>query len=199
LAGTLLFYRAGEFHCNKDYIAGSRIFHFEIDKNWFIENKLNPENILYSEISNITVKNTFLNIIREFSIRDELSESSVQSFAFYLLTRQHEGKKLIPLWKNDFDKIIGEQTIRKQSLANLAKKLKLHPVTLSRQFPGYYNCSFGEYLRQLRIEKAISSLAKKSIPIADIAEHCGFSEPSNFIRCFKRQKGITPDAYRKLI
>ena len=202
LAGTLLFYRAGEFHCNKDYIAGSRIFHFEIDKNWFIENKLNPENIQHSKISNITAKNIFLNIIREFSIRDELSESSVQSLAFYLfnlLTRQPDGKKLIPLWKNDFDKIIGEQTIQKQSLANLAKKLKVHPVTLSRQFPGYYNCSFGEYLRQLRIEKAISLLAKKSIPISDIAEHCGFSEPSNFIRCFKRQKGITPDAYRKLI
>ena len=201
LAGTLLFYKAGEFHCNKDYIAGSRIFHFEIDRNWFIENKLNPENIRHSEISDLSIKNTFINIIREFSIRDELSESSVQSIAFYLfnlLIRQPNGKKF-PLWKNDFDKIIGEQTIHKQSLANLAKRLKVHPVTLSRQFPRYYNCSFGEYLRQLRIEKALSLLAKKSIPISDIAEDCGFSEPSNFIRCFKRQKGITPDAYRKLI
>jgi AraC family transcriptional regulator len=201
-AGTLLFYKAGEFHCNKDYIAGSRIFHFEIDNNWFAENKLNPENIPHSEINNLTVKNIFINIIREFSIRDELSESSVQSLALYLfnlLARQIDGKKSIPLWKYNFDKIIYEQTTNKQSLANLAKKLRVHPVTLSRQFPKYYNCSFREYLRQLRIEKAISLLGKKSIPISDIAEHCGFSEPSNFIRCFKRQKGITPDAYRKLI
>ncbi len=201
-AGTLLFYKAGEFHCNKDYISGSRIFHFEIDKNWFIENKLNPENIRQSEINNLTIKNTFLNIIREFSIRDELSESSVQSLALYLfnlLTRQSDNKKSVPLWKYDFDKIIGEYANNKQSLINLAKKLRVHPVTLSKQFPKYYNCSFGEYLRQLRIEKAISLLAKKTIPISDIAEDCGFSEPSNFIRSFKRQKGITPDAYRKLI
>jgi AraC family transcriptional regulator len=201
-AGTLLFYKAGEFHRNKDYMAGSRIFHFEIDKNWFGENKLNPENIHYSEINSLAIKNIFLNIIREFSIRDELSESSVQNIALYLfnlLTRQTDCKRSIPLWKYDLDKIIAEQTNDKQSLVNLAKKIKVHPVTLSRQFPRYYNCSFGEYLRQLRIEKAISLLAKKSIPISDIAEHCGFSEPSNFIRCFKRLKGITPDAYRKLL
>jgi AraC family transcriptional regulator len=163
---------------------------------------LNPENIRHSEISNLTVKNIFINIIREFSIRDELSESSVQSLALYLfnlLTRQTDRKKIIPPWKYDFDKIIGEQAISKQSLSSLAKKLRVHPVTLSRQFPKYYNCSFGNYLRQIRIERAILLLAKKSIPISDIAEHCGFSEPSNFIRCFKKQKGITPDAYRKLI
>ena len=201
-AGTLLFYKAGELHCNKDYISGSRIFHFEIDKNWFIENKLNPESIQHSEINNLTVKNIFLNIIREFSIRDELSESSVQSlalFLFNLLTRQAGCKTSLPLWKYDSDKIIEEQTGHKQSLSDLAKKLKVHPVTLSRQFPKYYNCSFGEYLRLQRIEKAISLLAKKTIPISDIAENCGFSEPSNFIRCFKRLKGLTPDAYRKLL
>jgi AraC family transcriptional regulator len=200
-AGTLLFYKAGEFHSNKDYIPGSRILHFEIDKNWFNENKLNPENMQQSEINNLTVKNIFTNIIREFSIRDDLSESSVQSLALYLfnlLIRQAD-KKPAPSWKYNLDKILEEQTVNKQSLANLAKKLKLHPVTLSRQFPQYYNCNFGEYLRQLRIQKAISLLAKKTIPISDIAEHCGFSEPSNFIRCFKKQKGITPDAYRKLL
>src|SRR5258708_24927182 len=80
-----------------------------------------------------------------------LSESSVQSLALYLLnllTRQPDHKRSIPSWKYDFDKIIDEQTINKQSLVNFAKKLKVHPVTLSRQFPRYYNCSFREYLRQ---------------------------------------------------
>ena len=48
-AGTLLFYKAGELHCNKDYIFGSRIFHFEIENNWFIENKLNWGNIPHGD------------------------------------------------------------------------------------------------------------------------------------------------------
>jgi AraC family transcriptional regulator len=200
--GTLLFYKAGELHCNRDYIGGSRIFHFEVEKNWFIDNKLDPETIQHSEISDFTIKNTFLNIIREFSIRDDLSESSVQSLALYLfnlMTREPHPKKFIPRWKYDFDRTITTKEGNKQSLSELAKKLNLHPVTLSRQFTRYYQCSLGEYLRQMRIEKAIGLLAKKTVPISDIAENCGFSETSNFIRCFKKLKGITPDSYRKLL
>jgi len=200
-AGTLLFYKAGELHCNTDYMSGSRIFHFEIEENWFIENKVDWKNIRHGEINNSTIKTIFINIIRESSIRDDLSECSVQSLALYLfnlLLRQGD-QTSVPWWKYDFDKIINDQDLNKQSLTELAKKLKVHPVTLSRQFPRYYHCRIGEFLRQLRMEKAVSLLAKKSIPISDIAEHCGFSESSNFIRCFKKQKGITPEAYRKMI
>ena len=200
-AGTLLFYKAGELHCNKDYIFGSRIFHFEVEENWFIENKLNWRNIPHGEINDSAIKTIFINIIRESSVRDDLSESSVQSLALYLfnlLTRQGD-QTSIPLWKYDLDKIINSPDLNKQSLTELAKRLKVHPVTLSRQFSRSHNCNIGEYLRQLRIERAVSLLSKKSISIADIAEHCGFSEASNFIRCFKKQKGITPEAYRKMI
>jgi AraC-like DNA-binding protein len=200
-AGTLLFYKAGELHCNKDYVPGSKIFHFEIEKNWFIENKMNWKNIQQSEINNFAIKNIFTNIMRESSIRDDLSETSVQSLALYLfnlLTRQAD-RRSTPWWKYDLDKAINDQELNKQSLAELAKRLKVHPVTLSRRFSRYYHCNIGEYLRQLRIERAISLLARKSIPISDIAEHCGFSETSNFIRCFKKQKGITPESYRKMI
>jgi AraC-like DNA-binding protein len=200
-AGTLLFYKAGELHCNKDYVAGSRIFHFEIEEGWFTENKLNWRNIQHSEINNCAIKNIFINIIRESSIRDDLSESSIRSLALYLfnLLARHVDRKPMSAWKCEFEKIIHNQDVKNQSLTELAKKLKIHPVTLSRQFPRYYDCNIGEYFRQLRIDKAISLLARKSIPISDIALHCGFSEPSNFIRCFKKQKGVTPESYRKLI
>ena len=200
-AGTLLFYKPGELHCNKEYISGSRIFHFEIEEYWFVENKLNWKSIRNAEINNFAIKNIFINIIRESSIRDDLSESSVQSLALYLfnlLTRQGD-QGSIPLWKHDLDKMINERGMDKQSVTELARRLKVHPVTLSRQFSKYYNYNIGQYLRESRLERAVSLLAKKSIPLADIAEYCGFSETSNFIRCFKKQKGITPEAYRKMI
>jgi len=118
-------------HCNKDYTSGSKIFHLEIDKSWFAENNLNPEKIKSNEINNITAKNIFINIVREFSIRDELTETSMQSLMLYLfnlLTRNSDCKKSIPLWRFNFDKIICEQTNNKQSLTNIAKKLNVHPV-----------------------------------------------------------------------
>src|SRR5947207_8762512 len=147
-AGSLLFYKAGEFHCNKDYIPGSRIFHFEIEKNWFAENGLDPRKIRYSEINDPSARNTFFNIIREFSIRDDLSESSVQGLTLYLfncLLRQADPRGELPSWKHKLDKIINEQPIFRHTLADLAKELNVHPVTISREFPRYYNCGFGQF------------------------------------------------------
>jgi AraC family transcriptional regulator len=200
-AGTLLFYKPGEVHCNKDYSLGSRIFHLEIDEAWFTENSVNPENIRHSEVNDIIAKNIFINILREFAIRDDLSEGSIQSLMLYLfnlLARPIDAQRLNPSWKN-LDKIISEQPLGKQSLANIASRLDVHPVTLSREFPKCFGCTFGEFVRQLRIEKALPMLAKKSLPISDVAASCGFHEPANFIRFFKRVKGITPNAYRQLL
>lgn len=40
-------------------------------------------------------------------------------------------------------------------------------------------------------------LATSSLPIAEIAGHCGYGDPANFNRAFLRWSGETPTAYRK--
>ncbi len=200
--GTLLFYKPQEYHCNKDYSFGCRIFHVEIDNAWFDKHDVKPENIHSSQIDDHLAKNIFLNMIREFNIRDELSQSSMQALVIYvlnLLGRQSVAGKQIPLWKYHVEELIREEPCSNHSLTEIAKKLNIHPVTLSREFPKYFHSTFGSYIRRQRIEKALLLLARKSIPISEIADSCGFSDSGNFSRSFKKLRGITPDAYRKLI
>lgn len=57
---------------------------------------------------------------------------------------------------------------------------------------------FNNYLNQCRMCSAISLLHETDLKINDIAEKCGFSSPSYFIFCFKKQTGLSPIKYRAL-
>lgn len=202
LPGTLLFYKPGEPHCNKNYTEGCKIFHIEIDNHWFDENNIDVTKLDVDVINHSMIKNTFTSVMNEFSIRDELSETSIKSLIVYLFTvlsRACRHSHRVPPWASKFSSLINDQLNTKPSLQTISKILHVHPVTLSREFPKYFHCSFGDYIRQLRVEKALPLLARKSIPIDSIALSCGFSDASNFIRTFRKVKGISPNVYRKLM
>ncbi len=54
-----------------------------------------------------------------------------------------------------------------------------------------------EYLTKLRIAQAKRYLVQnKSYTVSEIARLCGFTDPYYFSRCFKKQTGLSPKAYR---
>ena len=54
-----------------------------------------------------------------------------------------------------------------------------------------------EEIIRVRIEQAAQLLEQTNMPVSQIASHLGYSEPSDFNRCFRRVKQFTPRAYRK--
>jgi len=58
--GTLLFYKGGEPHCNKAYSDGCKIFHVEVDNNWFNGYCLNTDKFKADVINDLGVKNIFV-------------------------------------------------------------------------------------------------------------------------------------------
>lgn len=60
------------------------------------------------------------------------------------------------------------------------------------------DCTFSQYLTDLRLKKAKALLIHKNYTITDISTQCGFSDEFYFNKVFKKSEGITPGLYRQL-
>ncbi len=75
-------------------------------------------------------------------------------------------------------------------------------ISLSRGhalFRKYFDKTYGEKLREVRISHAEHFLMGSSLFIHEIARQCGFRSPSLFCVTFKRIHGISPTQYRKKV
>lgn len=114
--------------------------------------------------------------------------------------KQKSGK--VPTWAKELKEIIQDQidTNLTLSLKEISESLNVHPTYLSREFSKYFNdLSFGDYIRKLRIEKAIQLLNNSNHSLAEIAYLTGFSDQSHFNRTFKKHIGKNPSEYRKSV
>ncbi len=119
-------------------------------------------------------------------------------FKKYLHQKKGSGRKT-PEWAKELKELIQDQidTNLNLSLKEISQALQVHPAYLSREFSRYFNdLSFGDYIRQLRIEKAIQLLSTQH-SLTEIAYLTGFSDQSHFARIFKKHTGKSPSAYRK--
>lgn len=78
----------------------------------------------------------------------------------------------------------------------LATGLHLSTTTLQRRLQDE-GLSFQRLKDELRRDLAIDLLSRSEAPVARVAEHLGFVEPSAFHRAFKKWTGVNPGAYRR--
>lgn len=84
-------------------------------------------------------------------------------------------------------------------LGAVADRFNLSLNNLSQQFKRYSGMSPVKYITFLRIDKAKELLTKTDISIRDIAFEVGYSDPSVFVRNFKRATALTPIQYRESV
>jgi len=131
---------------------------------------------------------------------DPMEEMLLKVFNKFM--KKQLGRKTPPAWASKLKDSIQDQidTNFNLNLKALSKELSLNPNYISREFSKYFDSlSFGEYLRKLRVEKACSYLEQGKYSLAEIAYLTGFSDQSHFIRVFKKQVGMTPLEYKKLL
>ena len=107
-----------------------------------------------------------------------------------------------PEWAKELREMIQDQldTNMTLSLQQVSDELEINPTYLSREFSKYFdNLSFGDYIRKLRIEKAIGLMTDTDYSLTEIAYLTGFSDQSHFNRIFKKQTDQNPSAYKKYI
>ena len=112
--------------------------------------------------------------------------------------KQRSAQKKTPAWVKELKQIIQDQVDSNLSLTQISKSLDVNPSYLSREFSKYFNnLSFGEYIRKLRIEKAMELISLGKYSLTEIAYLTGFSDQSHFTRIFKQLTGKSPSAYKK--
>jgi AraC-like DNA-binding protein len=108
-------------------------------------------------------------------------------------------KKKIPAWAQELKEFIQDHIDTNLNLKELSKGLEINPSYLSREFSKYFeDLSFGEYIRKLRIEKAIELMQSSGYSLTEVAYLTGFSDQSHFNRIFKKHTGKNPSDYKKI-
>jgi len=108
--------------------------------------------------------------------------------------------KKAPEWTRELKEMIQDQmdTNMSMSLQQASEELEISPAYLSREFSRYFdNLSFGDYIRKMRIDKAVGLMETSSYSLTEIAYLTGFSDQSHFNRIFKKQTGENPSVFRK--
>ncbi|MET3115422.1 hypothetical protein AAKU52_003171 [Pedobacter sp. CG_S7] len=138
--------------------------------------------------------------------KEKHTQNPVEHLLLEVLNRylkQKKGaEKKAPDWVRDLKEIIQDQIDINLSLSlkEVSEELNVHPAYLSREFSRHFDdLSFGEYIRKLRIEKAMKLMDTTNHSLTEIAYLTGFSDQSHFTRIFKKQKGQSPSDYKKIL
>ena len=81
-------------------------------------------------------------------------------------------------------------------LSDVASLVNMSESAFSHFFKKKTGCTFIDYLNNVRISHASQLLSDTTHPVTEICYTCGFNNSSNFIRIFKKIKGMTPSEYR---
>jgi AraC family transcriptional regulator len=84
------------------------------------------------------------------------------------------------------------------TLEALAGECELSRSHFARAFKKTTGCAPHRWLMQQRVERARDLLLGSELPLAEIADQCGFSDQSHFSRVFAGVLGIPPGEWRRM-
>lgn len=95
------------------------------------------------------------------------------------------------------DAIEGALSDQDYSVAELADAVALSTSQLTRKLRSLLGRTPAQLIRSLRLRRGAELLAARAGSVGRIAYSLGFADQSHFTRCFKREYGLTPTAYRE--
>ncbi|NJO88792.1 MAG: helix-turn-helix transcriptional regulator [Chloroflexia bacterium] len=78
----------------------------------------------------------------------------------------------------------------------LAKELGMSNMQLYRKLKELAQMPPNEFIRSIRIKRAVQLLEKEGLTINEVCYLVGFNDPKYFSRCFTKEIGMSPSKYR---
>ena len=198
--GKILFYHSGELHRNLNTEHPSKNINVGFEQEFLRKYNIDFTEFRFSSLDYRDAQFALTKIYHECLTNDSVSEACIHGLMLNLLTQRPacKVKQSDPKWVL-LRTILNDRWSENISLHDLARMVNVHPVTISKVFPKYFGCTLGEYIRKIRIEKAISMIRKNpSDPLTSIAHDCGFYDQSHFIKVFRQTTGFLPNEFKKM-
>lgn len=151
--------------------------------------------------------NDLLSLVSLFSLlynewkKDRLLEQDiiVRKIISILYYFKDTKDKKFTRYLKDVEKVklyVEQNAHKKLSLRDASNYLNMSQSFFHKVFKNIVGITFGDYLTQVRVEKAKELLLNNSITIDEIADRCGFSTRAYFDNVFKKITHQTPALYR---
>ena len=100
-----------------------------------------------------------------------------------------------PRWVRQCLDLVEDECASALTLTDVAARVGVHPVHLSREFRRRFHQTLGEYAHKVRVRRACAMMKRETTPLALVASSVGFADQSHFCRVFKALVGCTPSAF----
>ncbi|HJW95118.1 MAG TPA: helix-turn-helix transcriptional regulator [Thermoanaerobaculia bacterium] len=193
---TVVLHPAGSRHSDEFADLESRCLNVEIDPQWLGEHRFLREHAVFSDGPLPAIG---LRIEREMRERDELTPLVIEGLLLEMtVAAERSTRNAMPGWlRRSMERLRDDkQECLSSTLRELATSAGVHPGHFARAFRRHIGCTVGDYLRRVRIERAIDAMNAGGV-LAEVASACGFADQSHFTRTFRRVTGTTPSAYQR--
>jgi AraC family transcriptional regulator len=142
-----------------------------------------------------------MRLYSEFWHMDEVSPLAIEGLVLELVAEASRRtvsrfRRKSERWLGQVKDVLHARLAENISLDEIANEVGFHPAHVAREFRRSFQCTIGEYVRQLRVEGACRSLVETDMPLMEIALGAGFFDQSHFCRVFRELTGTTPREYR---
>ena len=198
--GGALYRPAGEVH--RDHISadGACCLMIEMPKTWLERMAIRGLSVRGpSQISDC--RGLAMRLRNELVLWDELSGLAIEAMVTELACQMQRAAvrpERVPQWLLRLRDRIEEEFAHLPPLAEMARKLDVHPGHMSRAFRRQFGCTIGEYARRRKIVYCCEQLCRYQASLCDIASSAGFSSQAHMSRVFRLETALTPAQFRRL-
>ena len=193
--GTLIFHPSGEEHSDRFESQETLLLGIELDDPKDLDQELFSSRHVMTGPETLVARQ----LARELNGQCPVSNLVIESLAAEILSNcgHGMGRKGTPRWLGTAVEIANDLHACQLSLKSVAAAAGVHPIHLARQFRSRMGCTFGEFVRRIRLARALEQLRDTSASIADIAAATGFADQSHLTRLTTARVGLSPAAYRR--
>ena len=153
------------------------------------------------------LSNSLGRVLAEYAIRGLQNKVLLQAHLIALLCdlnleyvplSDHSNKRAVEL-TNRFKEHLHKKINFTHKVSDYADMLHISPNHLNKSVKLITNKTPSEWIRNTLINESKVLIFQTDLTIQQIAFELGIDDPSYFTRIFKKQEGVTPAAYRKMI